>query len=202
MQRMTRLRWMAMGAAVFAGALMVALAVGLTQATAQVFPPAEQTLPESYFYADNRESRGFVQPLPTMEAVRTFVLVDGTKAITQTLVSDSPLLDRANRDASATTGYASADVFISAVGEGDDWTLGAIVEMSADRVHWAQLACEYYNSYVVDAMPVGRTLTADDDTVYQQVQLAGAFMRVRLQPTGTVTPTVTVTYRRAGNASE
>lgn len=183
----------------------VAAAAGIwllgSAAVAQVYPPADQEYPVAYFMPSNAPSQGFVEPLPTTEAARTFVLVDGKHAITDTLVSDSPLIDAFKRDASATTGYASADVFFSAEGEGD-WELGAIVEMSADRVHWAQNAYEYYNSYVVDAMPVGRTLTPEMPNEYQQVQLAGAYMRVRLQPTGVVTPTVSVTYRRASNASE
>jgi hypothetical protein len=145
-------------------------------------------------------------PAAAQSAVRTnvvdmptYTLLTATRLVSATTVSASP-----NRvggiDISDTRGYAGADVFIAAEGEGD-WALDATVELSPDRVHWAPVRYEQlgFDDNGIDVIqttpPLTRWLSPDRDTDYMMLVLANQYLRVNLAATGTVTPTVWVTYR-------
>ena len=132
----------------------------------------------------------------------SYTLLAPTRLEDETLYTASPAL-RWSRglDMSLSKGFAGADVFVSAVGDGDDWGLVATVEVSPDGTHWAPVVYEttrYVENNVlavVTTPPVERRLSRDDAAGVFMVALVGQYLRVKLDATGIVTPTVSVTYR-------
>jgi hypothetical protein len=132
----------------------------------------------------------FVQPVTVQ---RTYTLYGPTAVTTSTVNTASPNLDTYNRDMAVTTGFGTADVFVTVDGTGT-FTATSTVQVSADGVNWATADYEYATDSAIATQSFARTQTADG-TEYMRVPLAGERLRVQIAVTGAVTPTVWVTYR-------
>lgn len=144
-----------------------------------------------------------------VEVQRTFTLYGPTAVTTGTVTTRSPLVDTGGRDAVLTSGFGLADVFVSVDGE-DTFTVTAKVQMSPDGAMWVDYAYPY-ESVTSEWASEGVTSTATSNTAivmhtpelsftedgaeFLQVALAGERLRVVMDVTGVVTPTVKVTYR-------
>lgn len=139
---------------------------------------------------------------PPTEPMPTYVLMDATRMSSNVLYTDSPRLVSRTLDVSRTAGWAGADVFVSADMEAGA-VLTATVELSADRENWSSVVYETTTEdngtlVIVPMPPLHRVLTPNadgHDTEYFMIVLAGQYIRTRLEASGVVTPTVTVTYR-------
>lgn len=144
-----------------------------------------------------------------VEVQRTFTLYPPTAVTTGTVTTRSPLVEAGGRDAASTTGFATADVFVSVDGTGT-FTLTAKVQVSPDGTTWVDYAYPY-ESLTSSWASEGVTSTATSTTAimmhtptmtftadgaqFVQAALAGERLRVVMDVTGVVTPTVKVTYR-------
>lgn len=145
----------------------------------------------------------FAVAQPPTEPMPTYVLMDATRMSSGVLYTDSPRLVSRTLDVSRTAGWAGADVFVSADMEAGA-VLTATVELSADRENWSSVVYETTGqdgdgtTIIVPMPPLTRVLSPNvdgHDTEYFLIVLAGQYIRTRLEASGVVTPTVTVTYR-------
>lgn len=184
------LRWMFM--VVGAGTVVMLLAAALmVQFTAPAGAQLSSTEPTWV--------QAVPMPLETAEAQRAYTLF-GPKLITETTYTISPNIDVVKRDVSSSIGYASADVFVTVEGEDGDW-LEWEVQFSPDRQNWAPNAYDYWTGEILQAMPATRQTTVPGNE-YQQVQLAGPYLRLKMDPTAPMTVTAYVMYRKSWNSSE
>lgn len=111
-----------------------------------------------------------------------------------TVFASEALTESTNTDAVQVGRWASADLFITTdVAVGGYVT--STVQFSADGVNWA----DAYWTHAAD----NATLTVKnyvksqsaDGTVYVRVPLAGQYMRVKLDVTGTVTPAISGIFK-------
>lgn len=111
---------------------------------------------------------------------------------TATISTTSPLL-RSGFDVSEVANWAMVDVFATATVNGSAW-ITITPEFSADAVNWAPAVQVLEN--VSGTTSIGRVinLTASE-TKYIRVPVYGTYMRIKLQNTGTTTPTVRAVFR-------
>lgn len=114
--------------------------------------------------------------------------------LTATTATAAPAPDRAGRDVSATAGWGTVDIFVTADVSGTA-TLTATAQVSADGVNWTDADYEYWTGSVIGTKAQQRVMTADS-TEYMTVKLAGEYWRVNLGVSGGVTTTVNATLRR------
>lgn len=105
--------------------------------------------------------------------------------------------------ASVITRWNSADVFVGVdLTDTTDVTgtvtasafLTVTVQLSPDGTNWADADYEYATDSTIATKAYVRSLSADG-TEYMRVPLAGERLRVKIESTQAVTPTVWVTYR-------
>jgi hypothetical protein len=133
------------------------------------------------------------QEAPGLGASTTFVLM-GPAVLTDTTFATAVLPSISGRDTARFTGYAGADVFVTVEGIDEDEGLEWTPQLSADRTNWADVTYEWWNGVSVLETVVGRKHT-EDGTKFMMVKLAGDFLNIRGEATGTVTVTVSATYR-------
>lgn len=113
-----------------------------------------------------------------------------------TAYSASPRTSVPGRDDSSVNGWAYADVFIK-TDIATTGTLTATVQFSPDGSNWATADYEYATGNTTGSVGTQihrRVMTADGVEIIR-LPVAGEKMRVMLQHTATMTPTVLVTYR-------
>lgn len=139
------------------------------------------------------------EPQPgTMQRALTHTLVDGEVLITATVYSDAPLPVGSDLDVSRISNWHSADVFVTVDISGTA-TLTATVQTSPDQTNWADAYYVYpsWNSTgtaTLNTQPYRLVMSADG-TNYLRVPLTGEYMRVKLEPSGTVTNVITATVQ-------
>jgi hypothetical protein len=113
-----------------------------------------------------------------------------------TVFSASPRTTVAGRDDSSTNGWTMADVFVK-TDIATTGTFTATVQFSPNRVDWAMADYEYATGSTTGLIATQihrRVLTADGVRVIR-LPVAGENLRVMIQHTATMTPTVWVTYK-------
>jgi hypothetical protein len=113
----------------------------------------------------------------------------------QTAYSASPQITRPGVDITRVIAYDQADIFVTAFGE-PGFSLKTTVEFSADGESWAPLHVEALAGGRVSVLDVTRRQTANG-VAYLQATPAGVYLRVKLEATGTVTPTVRAIYKNS-----
>jgi hypothetical protein len=129
---------------------------------------------------------------------RTFTLYGPTAVTTGTTYSDAPLMIN-GQDFARVTNFSEAAVYVS-TGANSAGTVTVTIQTSADAAVWADAkeivhtfnstgtlsSSDYFHKAV---------LTGADDADVINAPLSGEFMRVKVQATGTLTPTVKATLR-------
>lgn len=113
-----------------------------------------------------------------------------------TVYSASPRTTVAGRDDSSTNGWAYADVFVK-TDIATTGTFTATVQFSPNGSDWATAKYEYATGNTTGSVGTQihrRVLTADGMEVIR-LPVAGEKLRVMIQHTASMTPTVWVTYR-------
>jgi hypothetical protein len=127
------------------------------------------------------------------QPVTAYTLFPAQRLEDQTAHSRSPNPTSTGFDITRIADYDTADLYITAIGE-PGFSLTTTVEFSPDGVSWAPLTYEYWTGYRIATVGVNR-LQTESGTIYHQVQTAGVFLRVRLDASGVVTPTVRAIYK-------
>lgn len=115
------------------------------------------------------------QPAASNQATAT---VFRATYLTTTTNTAAPQPDRAGRDMSATAGWGTVDIFVTADVSGTA-TLTATAQVSADGVNWTDADYEFWNGTAIATRTQQRVQTADG-TEYMTVKLAGEYWRVNL----------------------
>ena len=113
-----------------------------------------------------------------------------------TVYSASPRTTVAGRDDSNVNGWAYADVFVK-TDIATSGTLTATVQFSPNGSDWATADYEYASGSttgLIGTQTHRRVMTADGVEIIR-LPVAGEKIRVMLQHTATMTPTIWVTYR-------
>lgn len=133
-----------------------------------------------------------ISEMPVSKQI-TYTLYEPSAGISSAAQTSAPATDAYGRNMAATNGYALADVFVTA-DVGSSAVLTATVQVSADQSNWANADYEYATSSAIATQGFVRTLSADG-TEYMRIPLAGEYLRLSLTVSGTVTPTIKITYR-------
>lgn len=113
-----------------------------------------------------------------------------------TVYSASPRTTVAGRDDSSTNGWTAADVFIK-TDIATSGTMTATVQFSPNGTDWATADYEYATGSttgLVGTQSHRRVMTADGVEIIR-LPVAGEKLRVMIQHTASMTPTIWVTYR-------
>lgn len=113
-----------------------------------------------------------------------------------TVYSASPRTTVAGRDDSSTNGWAYADVFIK-TDVATSGTMTATVQFSPNGTDWATADYEYATGNTTGSVGTQthrRVMTADGVEIIR-LPVAGEKMRVMIQYTAAMTPTIWTTYR-------
>lgn len=96
-------------------------------------------------------------------------------------------------DASKVNGWANVDVFAT-VDIATSAYVTLTLQYSADGANWADADYEYATDSAIATKTHVRYMTADGTELIQAVA-AGEYMRVKIENSASITPTVYVTYR-------
>lgn len=137
---------------------------------------------------------------PALQATtpRTVTLIEPTLTTTGTTYSAAPLLVQ-GQDAARTENYSSIALFAT-TSAGSSGTMTATLQISPDREIWVDSTEIVYSFNTTGTLTANTithriTLSGASQTGVVRTGLAGAYMRVRLDVAGTLTPTVKATLR-------
>jgi hypothetical protein len=134
------------------------------------------------------------QPQPgTVSTTSTVVMYPATAlSATGTVYSASPR--QANgQDVSKVRAFNSADVFVTVDISGTA-AITVTPQFSPDQVNWADAKFPVISGTTVSLSTQQMVLSADG-SAYLRLPVAGEFMRVKIESTGALTPTVQATLR-------
>jgi len=129
---------------------------------------------------------------------RTVTMIEPARVTTGTTYSDAPLLVQ-GQDAAMTTNYGSVAMFVT-TGANSTGTMTATLQISPDREIWVDSTEIVYSFNTTGTLASNTithrvTLSGASQTGVVRTALAGAYMRVKLDVAGTLTPTVKATLR-------
>ncbi len=124
----------------------------------------------------------------------SYTFYNTTIATTSTVNTASPLT-RSGLDASRAVAWGQADIFVTADVSGTA-TVTVTPQLSNDATNWVSAYWNTISGTTVTAQPYRIVLSADGSN-YVRVPIAGEYLRFQISTSGsgTVTPTVRVTYK-------
>lgn len=124
----------------------------------------------------------------------THQLLEATTLTDEVFDTIADVADAVGRDPAVSAGWPRADIFVTVSGVQAGESVTWVPQLSADRVHWADVAYEWFDGAAIQETVPGRTVD-EDGTRLMLVQLAGDYFNVHGVVSGTVTVEVWATYR-------